>query len=130
MVVMHHMITKNLQSEFPAMHRCEKSQQSQVPFARGSAAESSTLIPRYHKILILYINSMVLYLPRVVYLSASLCISVFLYPYPTICECEGLHVSPGKYTPVALTIDGGRQTPSGGERRCDRERAMGSWRVF
>ena len=32
-----------------------------VAFAHGSAAESSTLIPRYHKILILCIKSMVLF---------------------------------------------------------------------
>ena len=60
-VVMHHVISKTLQPDFAAMHRCVKSRQSQVAFARGSAAESSTLIPRYHKILILCISSMVLF---------------------------------------------------------------------
>ena len=60
-LVMHHVISKNLQSDFAAMHRCVKSRQSQVAFARGSAAESSALIPRYHKILILCINRMVLF---------------------------------------------------------------------
>ena len=58
---MHHVISKNLQSDFAAMHRCVKSRQLQVAFARGFAAESSTLIPRYHKILILCISSMVLF---------------------------------------------------------------------
>ena len=65
-VVMHHLILKNLQSDFAAMHRCVKSRQTQVTFARGSAAESSTLIPRYHKSLILCISSVVLFLSRVV----------------------------------------------------------------
>ena len=60
-VVMHHVISKKLQSDTTAMHRCVKSQQSQVAFARGSAAESSTVGPRYHKILILCISSMVLF---------------------------------------------------------------------
>ena len=55
---MHHVISKNLQSDFAALHRCVKSQ---VAFARGSAAESNTLIPRYHKILILCTRSMVLF---------------------------------------------------------------------
>ena len=59
-------MSKNLQSDFTAMHRCVKSWQSQVAFARGSAAESSTLIPRYHEIMILCISSMVLFLTRVV----------------------------------------------------------------
>ena len=63
---MHHVISKNVQSDFSAMHRCVKSRQSQVAFARGFAAESSTLIPQYHKILILCINRMVLFLSRVV----------------------------------------------------------------
>ena len=65
-VVMHHVISKNLWSDFAVMHGCVKSRQSQVAFARGSAAESSSMIPRYHKILILCINSMVLFLSRVV----------------------------------------------------------------
>ena len=60
-LVMHYVILKNLQSDFAAMHRCVKSRQSQVAFARGFAAESSSLIPRYHKILILCINRMVLF---------------------------------------------------------------------
>ena len=60
-LVMHHAISKNLQSDFAAMHRCVKSRQSQVAFARGFAAVSSALIPRYHKILILCINRMVLF---------------------------------------------------------------------
>ena len=38
---MHHVISKNLQSDFVAMHRGMKSRQSQVAFARGSGAESS-----------------------------------------------------------------------------------------
>ena len=65
---MNHVISKSLQSDFAVMHRCVKSRQSQVAFARGSAAESSALIPRYHKILILCISSMVLFffLSRVV----------------------------------------------------------------
>ena len=65
-VAMHHVISKNLRSNFAAMHRCEKSRQSQVAFARGSTAESSTGISRYHKILILCISSMVLLLSKVV----------------------------------------------------------------
>ena len=43
------------------MQRCVKSRQSQVAFARGSAAESSPLIHRYHNILILCISCMVLF---------------------------------------------------------------------
>ena len=46
--------------------RCMKSRQLQVGFAHDSAAESSTLIPQYHQILILCISSMVLFLSRVV----------------------------------------------------------------
>ena len=57
-LVMHHVMSKNLRTGFAAMHRCVKSWQSQVAFARGPAAESSTLIPRYHKILILCICRM------------------------------------------------------------------------
>ena len=34
-LVMHHVISKNLQSDFAAMHRCVKLRQSQVAFARG-----------------------------------------------------------------------------------------------
>ena len=60
-LVMHHVISKNLQSDFAAMHRCVKSRQSQVAFARCSAAEWSTLMPQYHKILTLCISSMVLF---------------------------------------------------------------------
>ena len=48
-VVMYRVILKNLQFDFATIHRCVKSQ---VTYARGSAAESSTLIPQYHKILI------------------------------------------------------------------------------
>ena len=58
---MHQVISKNLQSDFATMHRCMKSRQLQVGFAHDSAAESSTLIPRYQKILILCISSMVLF---------------------------------------------------------------------
>ena len=54
---MHHVISKSLRPDFAAMHRCVKSRQLQAAFARGSAAESSSMIPRYHKILILCINS-------------------------------------------------------------------------
>ena len=57
-LVMHHVVSKNLRPDFAAMHRCVKSRQSQVAFASGSAAESSSMIPRYHKILILCINSL------------------------------------------------------------------------
>ena len=60
-LVMHQVISKNLQSDFATMHRCMKSRQLQVGFAHDSAAESSTLIPRYHKTLILCISSMVLF---------------------------------------------------------------------
>ena len=60
-VAMHQVISKILRSDFTAMHQCVTSRQSQVALARGSAAESSTLIPRYHKILILCISSMVLF---------------------------------------------------------------------
>ena len=63
---MHHVISKNLQCDFAAMQRCVKSRQSHVAFARGFAAKSNTLIPRYHNILILCIRSMVLFLSRVV----------------------------------------------------------------
>ena len=48
-VVVHRVITKILRSDFAAMHRCVKSE---VAFAGDSAAESSTVIPWYHKILI------------------------------------------------------------------------------
>ena len=66
-LVMHQVILKNLQSDFATMHRYMKSWQLQVGFAHDSAAESSTLIPRYHKVLILCISSMVLFfLSRVV----------------------------------------------------------------
>ena len=58
---MNHVISKNLEPDFTAVHRCVKSRKSQVAFARGFAAESSALIPRYHKILILCISSMVLF---------------------------------------------------------------------
>ena len=58
---MDHVISKNLRSDFAAMHRCVKSRQSQVAFACGSATESSTVIPQYHKILILCISSMVFF---------------------------------------------------------------------
>ena len=44
-----------------AMHWCVKSRQSQVAFAHGSAAESSAVIPRYQRILILFNSSMVLF---------------------------------------------------------------------
>ena len=39
-LVMHHVISKNLRPDFAAMHRCVKSRQSEVAFARGFAAES------------------------------------------------------------------------------------------
>ena len=74
-LVMHHVISKNLRSDFAAMHRCVKSRQSQVAFTRGSAAESSSMIPRYHKILILCIKGMVLFfffLSRVVVCTKNL----------------------------------------------------------
>ena len=58
---MHQLISKNLQSDFATMHRCMKLRQLQVGFAHDSAAESSTLIPRYHKILILCISRLVLF---------------------------------------------------------------------
>ena len=58
---MHHVISKNLRPNFAAMHQCVKSRQPQVAFARGSAAESSSMIPRYHNTLILCIKSMVLF---------------------------------------------------------------------
>ena len=60
-LVMHQVMSKNLQSDFATMHRSMKSRELQVGFAHDSAAESSTLIPRYHKILILCISSMVLF---------------------------------------------------------------------
>ena len=83
-VVMHHVISKNLRSDFAAMHRCVKSRQSQVAFARGSAAESSSMIPRYHKILILCINSMVLFFfvrgsTRFATLSSMFCIHLMRF---------------------------------------------------
>ena len=49
---MDHVISKNLRPDFAAMQRCVKSPESQVAFARGSAAESSSMILWYHKILI------------------------------------------------------------------------------
>ena len=44
--------SQNLPSDFEAMKRCVKSRQLQVAFARVFAAESISLIPWYHKILI------------------------------------------------------------------------------
>ena len=58
--------------------------QLQVAIARGSAAESSTLIPRYHKILILCISSMVLFF--------------FLSRVLSSCSCPHLTLSqPGSF---------------------------------
>ena len=53
-------------AKLAAIHWGVKSRQSQVAFARGSTAESSTPIPRYHKILI-YASVAWFFLSRVVY---------------------------------------------------------------
>ena len=49
-MIINHVISKNLKSDFPAMLQCMKSQQSQVMFARGCAAESNGLILWYDKL--------------------------------------------------------------------------------